>query len=664
MSKSLVLGNGNMLVCFDGYGQVRDFYFPHIGLENQVGHELVHLIGIWVDGGLTWLHHASWKVVVNYAPETMVGDIHAHNEKLQLALSFTDAVYNESNIFIRNVRVKNLAKEKRDIKIFFNQQFRISETSSALTAYYDPDRHAVVHYKGRRVFLVSGMNGEKHIDEFSVGIMHAHGKEGTWKEAETGALSRNPIEHGSVDSTIGFSESLSPGGTWEFYYWVLSAELIQDVCELNNYILSKTPAHLIKTTSDFWHAWVNKRNFVFKYLSPEIEALFKKSLFIIRAHADNHGALIASGDSDIFQYGLDTYGYLWPRDGAYIALALDKAGYFDLAARFYKFINTVLTPEGYLLHKYRADFSLGSSWHPWVDKEGRKQLAIQEDETALILVTLWEHYLVTKDLEFIESIYNSLIQKVADFLVVYREPHTKLPAPSYDLWEEKYGISTYTACSVYGGLEAAARFADLLGKEEDRDRYRHESSTIKEAILKHLVHKEAGYFYKLINVDSRGEKRYDTTIDTSSFYGVFRFGVLTHHDPLLKEAYKVVKKELACHTKEGGIARYQGDRYFTQGSGIPGNPWFITTLWVAQYQIQSAETPQELEEVRETLDWVLRHALSSGMLSEQINPFTGEQVSVSPLTWSHSEFVLTVIKFLEKLEVFGVCNVCYPLRIR
>ena len=39
------------------------------------------------------------------------------------------------------------------------------------------------------------------------------------------------------------------------------------------------------------------------------------------------------------------------------------------------------------MHKYRPDKSLGSSWHPWV-RNGKPELPIQEDETALVIYAL------------------------------------------------------------------------------------------------------------------------------------------------------------------------------------------------------------------------------------------------------------------------------------
>jgi len=36
------------------------------------------------------------------------------------------------------------------------------------------------------------------------------------------------------------------------------------------------------------------------------------------------------------------------------------------------------------------------------------------------------------------------------------------------------------------------------------------------------------------------------------------------------------------------------------------------------------------------------------VMAEQVHPFTGEPVSVSPLVWSHAEFVIAVCEYLEK----------------
>ncbi len=70
----------------------------------------------------------------------------------------------------------------------------------------------------------------------------------------------------------------------------------------------------------------------------------------------------------------------------------------------------------------------------------------------------------------------------------------------------------------------------------------------------------------------------------------------------------------------------------------PGNPWIITTLWLAQHEALSGRS----ERARELLRWALDRAHSSGLLPEQIHPENGEALSVSPLTWSHAEVLKTL----------------------
>jgi GH15 family glucan-1,4-alpha-glucosidase len=86
---------------------------------------------------------------------------------------------------------------------------------------------------------------------------------------------------------------------------------------------------------------------------------------------------------------------------------------------------------------------------------------------------------------------------------------------------------------------------------------------------------------------------------------------------------------------------------------VPGSPWFITTLWLADWYIARARTRDDLASARKVLEWVADHAMESGVLSEQIHPYTGEPLSVAPLTWSHSTFVMTVANYLEKLQALS-----------
>ncbi|OHA81494.1 MAG: hypothetical protein A2675_03420 [Candidatus Yonathbacteria bacterium RIFCSPHIGHO2_01_FULL_51_10] len=661
MPKSLTLGNGNIMACLDKNAEVRDFYYPYIGLENHIGGHNTHRVGLWTEGKLAWLHDPTWNVTVNCENGALMGNTQCENKTLGLDLALYDVVYNEKNVLLRHAVIYNKSPNRRTVKMFFGHEFEIYESHSGDTAYYDPRNKTVIHYNGRRVFLANGVTSAgSSFSEYTTGIFHIEGKEGSYKDAEDGQLSKNPIEHGPTDSVLGFSFELEPEGQADVYYWLAAGKSIEEVHELNTYVLGKSPEHLMRTTRDFWRAWSTKQNFNFYGLDDNIVSLFKKSLFTVRVHADNHGSIIASGDSDVLN-GRDTYAYMWPRDASYAALAMDLVGDSNVALRFFQFCNTAITSDGYFMHKYRPDGSLGSSWHPWVARDGvTEHFPIQEDEAALPLIALARYYDTTKDLEFIESVYNSLIKKAADFMVVYRDEATGLPKPTYDLWEEKYGVTTFTACTVYGALIAAARFAEILGKTKSQKLYTDTAHQVREGILKYLYDAESGLFLKMINFEHDAIVA-DKTIDMSSVYGVYAFGVLPHADPRVARAVKLTEERLSAHTFVGGIARYEGDRYYRKNEEGPGNPWFITTLWLAQYHIAIAEQEKDFEVVKKWLNWVVDYAAASGVLSEQLDPKTGEQLSAAPLVWSHAEYVITIISYLDKLEELGICQKCNPV---
>jgi len=650
MARAVTLGNGNILVGIDYRGQVRDFYFPYVGHANHVSGasgSYVHRLGVFVDDRLSWLDDSAWQVKVGCDVNTGVGSLHAVNEELQITLSSTDVVHNEDNIFIRQFVLTNNSSDQREIKVFFGQQFRIDESRRGDTGFYDPRNGAIIHYKGHHKFLINVMSEGKQFADYNIGLFGIEGKEGTYHDAKDGVLERNPIEHGSVDSVIGVTCSLMGAAKTEIAYWIAAGKTIDEVHDLNARVVDETAFVLANSVTKYWQAWVGKESSDLSVLSKDLQHLYKRSLTTIRIHSDNRGGIIASSDTDMLHHGRDTYSYVWPRDASIIANSLDRAGYHDVSQRYFKFMSERLERGGYLMHKYRVDGVLGSSWHPWII-DGEAKLPIQEDETALTVYMLWLHYEEVKDIEFIESLYNPFIEPAAEFMCEYMEASLGLPDASYDLWEEKYGIHTYTACAVYGALNAAAHFASMLGKQEPARRYSAVAQRIGQSITEHLYDEELGMFVKFVKLDANDDLVYDKTIDISSFFGPVYFGVLSAGDERIQKCYATVKEKLCVHSTGQGYIRYVGDNYYKQHNAETPNPWVIATLWMAQYYIISAESVEDLSRAYDILEWTHKHATPSGVLAEQMNPHTGEHLSTAPLVWSHAEFVVTVDEYLKK----------------
>lgn len=654
MSRAITIGNGNLLVGIDQRGQVRDLYFPFAGHANHVSGasgSFAHRVGVWINGKMAWLSDPAWHIAIAYDAGIAGNRVVAENAELDVTLTIVDAVHNEKNVFLRSVTLQNNSAEQREIKIYFGQEFRISESRRGDTAYYDPRVCSIIHYKGHDAFLIHAQADGISFSDYSVGLFDIEGKRGTYTDAEDGKLSQNTIEHGSVDSVIGLTVKPAPHESAKITYWIAAGHSIRETHELHSYVLNERPESLIVSTQHYWRAWIGKETRDLSLIDRDLQQLFTESLEIIRIHADNRGGIIASSDSDMLNQGRDTYSYVWPRDAALSAHALDRASYFDTAERFFKFMASLVEKDGYLMHKYRVDGVLGSSWHPWV-RNGKSELPIQEDETALVIAMLGRHFTLAKDIEFIESMYNSFIEPAADFMAGYIEEETGLPVGSYDLWEEKFGTSTYSAAAVFGALNVAADISATLGKRNHAQKYRNRAELIKEAILTHLYDVDLGSFIKLVRHED-GKLIPDRTIDISSFHGLVFFDVLDPFDKRIINTKNKVEECLKVQTPFGGYMRYEGDNYYRSGSHASPNPWCITTLWMAQYLIKAARTKKDLEAPYGILRWTFDRATKSGILPEQINPYTGEHLSTAPLVWSHAEYVLTVLNYIERHRSLG-----------
>jgi GH15 family glucan-1,4-alpha-glucosidase len=675
MPRPLILGNGTLLATFDEHLQMRDFYFPYVGMEDHTTFGKVHRLGFFVDGkGFSWVSDGTWNITTGYKLETLVGQSTLINDRLGISVKMEDCVHPVHNILLRRLFIASTDGQEKIVRCFFHHDFHIYGDNQKDTAFYEPYTNTVIHYRQTRYFLIGGSTDnpqECHIghtagaydsvlhskrqvsscglSSFAIGKANYRGLEGTWRDAEDGELGRNPIEQGSVDSTVAIHCIVKPEKATEVVLSLCVGTSLDEVVALQQMVNDETPERLMRNAMNYWKSWVNKANRDFGSLNNSIVELYKRSLLLIRLHADAHGGIIAAADADIMAFNRDTYTYVWPRDGAFVSIALDGAGYGEVSKRFFEFCVRVQTPDGYLLHKYNPDGSVGSSWHPWF-RDGDAQLPIQEDETALVLYAMWKHFEQTQDFEFLQGMYESFIKKAAQFLCDFREDETGLPLPSYDLWEEHRGIFTYTTAATIAGLQAAAQMSQMLGHHAHSERYHNAADEMKQAMLFHLYDEETGRFVKKIKRKGNKTTERDLTPDASLSI-IWQLGVLSPDDPRVVSTMKQLKELLSVKTPIGGVARYTNDFYQSTevpSADIPGNPWIITTLWDVLYQISRARTLEDLEGARKGLEWVLGFASTSGILPEQIHPRTGAPLSVAPLTWSHAVFVQTVLAFVEK----------------
>ena len=202
MPRDLPLGNGSLLVAFDDHYQIRDLYWPHVGQENHaLGHPF--RVGVWVDEHFSWLEEEGWQRELRYQPETLVTDVKLRHDGLQLALKAADVVDFHENLLVRRFDITNLADHGRIVTLFFQHDFHIAGNEVGDTAYYEPERRAVFHYKGARWFLINGAveleSGDPGpgweptpdtapgivvgVHQWACGLKEIRNLQGTWRDA-------------------------------------------------------------------------------------------------------------------------------------------------------------------------------------------------------------------------------------------------------------------------------------------------------------------------------------------------------------------------------------------------------------------------------------------------------------------------------------------------
>jgi GH15 family glucan-1,4-alpha-glucosidase len=643
MGRPVILGNGALTVGLNEHGLVHDFYYPYVGLENlTTARSIHHSIGVWVDNQFSWVDDGTWATTVTFEDDALISEITMQSQALQVSLHFKDFVDPRTDVFCRVITVTNTGHDQHDVRIFMHQVFEISRGGRADTALYEPDEKYILDYKGRCALLIGGITSEGNVfDQFAVGGHGVDGKEGTFRDAEDGELSGSAVEHGGVDSVIRFSKMLPAGEQFGIDYWVIAQASQQDAEKVHIKLKETGLADRLSKARAYWQHWIDKSKDKRMHVAPQLQTALTKSMLIIKAHVDKRGGIIASCDSSIYNYGRDYYSYVWPRDGAYALWPLIRMGYGADAKRFFSFCADIMHPDGYMMHKYQPDRAIGSTWHPLL--HGRhKELAIQEDETAVVLFMLGEFYDYCRDEEFIHDMYEKFIQPAANFMSGFMDEQTGLPHASYDLWEEKFLTHTYTAAVTYRSLLVAARFASLFNEHKDAAHWTDTAHKIAQNSAA-FYNPDRQNFRKGYLLAQDGTLQFDNTLDMSSVYGLFMFDYPVPKEQMLS-AVTSIESELLNSAPIGGVPRYEYDHYFASNPMYKGNPWFVTTLWLAQYYIRTGNTAKASEIVQ----WCLDRADQSGALAEQVHPENGIATGVSPLVWSHAELANTILDLAQE----------------
>jgi glucoamylase len=652
-----IVGNGRMLVTLTRDGEMQRLFWPHVDGPQHVA-RLLGGVSL-ADGKVIWQNSDAWTHTQAYEPDQ---NILVTTSRLSngLEVRTVDTAVPGKDILLRHLTLANRGAEPLSLRYVLYQWLRIDENPLYNTVLYDEASDSLIHYR-RDIYIAMGAS--RTITDVAVGYPEA-----LWQETNRARFAGAGVLHGDVaGAALWDLGTVAPGEQVELSLYIVLGRRVEAVRELLAAARDAGAGRLLAETRQYWTRYLAQaRPLAVKghvreqvpalpgipeaAAAPDaVEALYRRSLLVFKLMCDEEtGTVIAAPEFDPAYTSSGGYAYCWGRDAAYITVAMDLAGYHDMAASFYRWAMKAQEPEGWWMHRHYAQGNWGPSWG-----------LIQVDETGSILYGMALHARLHGGDGFAREAWPS-VQKAAEWLIGNIDPGTGLPRPSVDLWEERTAEHTYSSGAVFAGLMAAAELAERVGEGDRAVRYRAAAEALRDAIMRECV-REGRFLrgrYLQLNAEQHAqalaegrvvrqrpglkghlilEAEEDPVPDSSLLGMAVPFAVVPVDHPVMTATARYLTEAL-WKAPAGGMLRYTGDHY--RGGQ---NPWVLTTLWLGQYA--AARGDREL--ARQILDWAVARQTRTGLLPEQVDPVTGEAVWVVPLTWSHAMYVLLA------LELYG-----------
>lgn len=611
-----VLGDGELLLTLSRRGEVEQLFWPHVDRDPHLG-EL--RLGVLDGGTITWLDDPALTHAQRYDGDADVLVTDAAGDTLG-AVTVTDLVATTGPVLVR--RVRGLRHP-----LVVHLRPTLSGTPRAGGAYLHPGTGALVAHRRDRVLAVA-------LDVPATGTLAEVARDPDSVDGVAGGRLRvGGIVHGEVDGALR-ADAVHD----EVTVTVAIATTAEEALGLLADVARRGPDAVEAARRD------HDARLLAAAASPVVDdpaevALYRRSLLAFGAVSDRAtGGVIAAPEQDPDFARSGGYGFVWPRDLAFILLAHLAAGRHDLARPALRWLVDAQPASGIWDQRSWTDGSLGPSW------------GAQLDETGAVLVAYRSAVAAIDDPDLADELWPSA-RRAAVALVDALDPVTGLPAPSMDLWEERTGLHAYTAAATCGGLRAAAELADARGEGDLAARWRAAADRVAAGIDVHLWSEQHGRFVRSIAVargDAAGDptpsayrildvpaspvpsiEPLDPTLDVSLLGLVYPFGVVAADDPRMRATIAAIRERLTA--ADGGLLRWDGDPY------LGGNPWVLATLWLGL-----VERPPGVALPADGVAYARRVATTTDLLAEQIDADTGRPAWILPLTWSHAMYVLAV----------------------
>ena len=620
-----IIGNQNILASFTKQGEILRLLYPTRDYKQMI--DFFH-VGLKInDSRLVYLHEDINNIYMQqYEEDTNILNTEILNTYFNLKVVQTDYASIKENVLVRKYKFTN----ENTIDLNLNFLVHSSLTSSPENRVSGMCRNdALIQY-----------NHEYMLCTFSKEKLLSSQINNSKSNIEDGKIGDKDYVGMSANSSISYDlGTLKPNETREFELYIfiedskIGLDNLEKTIDRIRKIDFRTEYEAVKK---YWKKYVKDHNGLELDLAEtpknrKIKQIYTRTILLYSLLVNHEtGGISATVEVDENLKQCGGYQYCWPRDAVFTTTAMDILKMKKEVEKFYKsFCKNTQSRNGMWEQRFFTDGRLAPCW------------GYQIDETASVIVGVYNHYKVIEDKKFLKDNLK-MCEKAINFLKKYVEDifqETNKCGISYDLWEEYEGVNLYAVSSIFASFNAMIKIYEELKEEFTKNRVKQENVNKEKETLRNLSVTLREYILKNFYDESKKSlvrNLEDKTLDISILGTVIPFELFSPKDKKILNTVERINMTLRTYT--GGYKRFETDTY------REGKPWIIATLWIAEYYLEIGEK----QKAKECFDFVIKTSTEHGFLAEQVNNSTMQPDWVIGLGWSHAMFIETLKKMIEK----------------
>ena len=389
----------------------------------------------------------------------------------------------------------------------------------------------------------------------------------------------------------------------------------------------------LRATRRSWRDWSAR----FQYDGPWRHHVMRSALALKLLIYAPSGGMVAAPTTSLPEWfgGARNwdYRYIWTRDAAMAIRATNMIGYIDEARDFFHFMRDALDHCDTLQILYSVDTM------PAPDEETLPNLAgfrgskpVRIGNAARDQVQLDTAGALIDAAYLFERFGGSLTYRVWRHLrSIINSVQSRWREPDHGIWEPRTGMrhNVHSKMMSWLALDRGSRLAVLFGDNESGARWKQEATVVLQDFCKNGLDASGRRF-----VGSYGEEHPDAALLLIPIHGA-----LEATDPRVLETVQWVKHELS-----DGPFLY---RYLREdGVGGEEGAFTLCGFWLAEVLAMA----DRLEEAQEVFVAHTNAANHIGLLAEEIDPTTREQLGNFPQAFSHLGLINAAVRIDDGLR--------------